>query len=93
MGCRHGAAVWCLRRDLRGLPDPERVGKGGGGQVKGEQTGDQLAGEERRGIVGRCDPDQRSWRKRGIAERERKRRGRREERRGGERERGGGREQ
>lgn len=62
--------------------------------MKGEQTGDQLAGEERRGIGRRCDPDQRSWRKGGIAERERKRRGRKEGRRkrGGERERGGGRE-
>lgn len=34
--------------------------------MKGEQTGDQLAGEERRGIGRRCDPDQRSWRKGGM---------------------------
>ncbi|XP_041910195.1 uncharacterized protein LOC119803256 [Arvicola amphibius] len=45
IGCRHASAVSCLRRGRVGLPDPERVSKGGGGQVKGEQTGDQLARE------------------------------------------------
>lgn len=94
IGCRHASAVSCLRWGLAGLPDPERVGKGGGGSGEGRADWDPLAREVRRGIGRRCDPDQRSWRKGGITEKERKgevggKEGEKEEERGreeGERE-------